>query len=294
MNEQEKMQKIVIVTFLAAVAFIIVLIFVLYSIWKPKSVNTSENIVAEYKTGELGTYTYQSIDSETKIKNYGIWIMDTMKRSDYTNLYKALNPEYIEYYALNSDKFKEILTAKGIMGKYLEATEYKTTIVNGNKIIQIHIKTPYKGAEFDVVITEYSPNEYKISFDDFISYNKNPIEYNYAGLKLTLTNRAVFSTSYKADAVLSNLTNNDILINSSNNYEVFYLGTNQENTEILTNATVFSGESYKLTPKGELSFSWNFDIPSMNHEKINSFIIKDIEFTGSNVKKDIKIEMNKY
>lgn len=294
MSEQEKMQKLAILGTLAGVAFIIVFLFILFLIWKPKNINTSEEILTEYKIGDLGTYTYKTVSSEEKIKNYGVWIMDTMKRSDYTNLYNALNPEYIEYYGLNLGKFKELLNSKEIMGKYLKATEYKTTIVNGNKIIQIHIETPYKGSEFDIIITEYSPNEYKISFDDFISYKKNPIEYNFEGIKLTLTNRVIFSTSYKADAVLSNLSNKEVLINQNNNYEVFYLGTNQENIEILTKSTIFSGESYKLSPKGKLDFSWNFEIPSMNHEKIKSFIIKDVEFTESNVKKNIKMEMNKY
>ena len=291
----ERIKKFAILGVILAIVIFIIVTILLSFIWKNDTKDSSNNIVIK-DVGKLGSYNFKEVDDNKRYNNYGVWIMNLIRMKNYKLLYEALNKQYIEYYDLNLDKFKNLIENKNITGKSLEIKNIAIEKINDVNVIKLTIVTLSKDVEFSCVIVEYSPNNYKVSFDDFIFYVKDKVEYNYEGLKLTLSNRVCFTDSYKADASLTNTSNNNIRLNSNNNYEIFYLGTTNgvENANILTDSTVLSGEEYNLGPNGILNFDLNYTIPSMNHIGLNRHIITDVRFNNSNESKNVEWEFVKY
>lgn len=290
MEERDNSKLILGLSTVFIVVFVCIAIFALIQIWKPKN-NTQEQIVLSSSNDKIGTYKNIKYTEEQQISQYIALVTNSIVSSDTDKLYSMLNDEYKDYFSIDKTKAENMFKTRGFLGKMLTSDKYTKATIEGRSIYIVPLKTSVNGAIYDnVIITEYSPRRFSIAFDDFLTYDKSQKEYYRDELKLVVYNKVNFITSVSAKVKITNLSDERIIINDSHKYENFYIRFANQ-SEILTNLSFLSGESYEMIKNQELAFDASFEIPELSHQSINSYVLKDVKYIKNGATKDLEFNI---
>ncbi len=289
--EEQKNSKIILgLSAIFILVFVIIAIFALVQIWKPKD-NTEEKIVLSSSNDKIGTYKKIKYTENQQISQYITLVTNAIVSSDTDKLYSMLNEEYRDYFSIDKTKAENIFKTRGFLGRMLTSDKYTKATIDGRSIYIVPLKTSVNGAIYDnVIITEYSPRKFSIAFDDFLTYDKSEKVYYRDELKLVVYNKVNFITSVSAKVKITNLSDERITINDSHKYENFYIRFNDQ-SEVLTNLSFLSGESYEMIKNQELAFDASFEIPALSHQAINSYVLKDVKYMKNGATKDLEFNI---
>ena len=177
----------IILCVVGVIAVFIFAIMMLVSIWSGDSnvenENTSNTQTEELNyddikpTGKYGVYNTVSWNTEKQVNYYSRWICDALKAKNVARINELVSKEYKDYYSLDEAKLIKTLETKGLWGKTLEIDTYEYAIFGDNKVFKLHIKSSDNSVDDYINLIEYSPKEVTISFDSFVTINKEAKEY---------------------------------------------------------------------------------------------------------------------
>ena len=288
MEEERSKLPLVIVLALGVVGAVIVAVYCFIGIWtKSYDDPKEENKTVSKDVGHYEKIFDKSLNSQ--VKEYADSILFHLATSDTDWIFQNLNSEYITYTNYNSDKLKSHLKDKGILGKTLQVENYTNTISkNNNRVVVLNIKTSDNTIRDRIVVTEYSPNNYSLSFDDFISYTKTPETLKSTGVDVIVKEQVVFTQFIKMNITIANNTSNNFILNSNKEYEMITL---QFEDTTKTNPVVSSsvGRAITLNSGKSLNYSLEFSISDINNINYKYLILKDVKNVTSNSVEDIKL-----
>lgn len=288
--------KILILCMLGIVAIIIIAIYLLISIWKPEPVNDNtknENNKEETSqvSTKIGTYSNKVVKEDENIVDYSENINNGLFTSNIDYVYSITSPEYLSYFNLDKEGLKQLLIQKGMYGKSLEMSSYVSKKLNNNRIFRINVKSDENGLIDDSInIIENSPNNYKIAFDRFLHYDKEPIEYIREELKITISEKAVFDTLLKVRLSITNTTDNSVVINQKQSYECIYLNAYGEKT-YTPSVSPISSRIITIEKGSTFNFNLTFNIDDLSADKIKEIKLKDVTVNKTGVNTDILIPL---
>lgn len=240
-------------------------------------------------TGDLGKYNVVSWSTAKQVKYYSRWICDALKVKNINKINELISGEYREYVGLNDEKLINLLQNKGMWGKTLDVDTYEYVVYGGNKVFKLHIYSQDKTVDDYINLIEYTPKKVAISFDSFVTTNKESKEYIRDNIKYTFSNTLVFDTKYKVNLTITNNSDSEVILNSGKEYENIYLNfTTLTSEEVIS--TVFAGETIVLKPSDSFSTVLEFNIQNLAFSKIKGITLKNVKFTNNNVIKDVEIE----
>lgn len=301
MNESEKYRKLVYVCVLGIVAVIIFLIFLLYLIWFPnkKDVADTENVVENANSqivessadANLGVYKTINRSAKNQVSEYSQRILNLFLSRDIDAIYDFMNKEYISYFNLSKKDIENKLNDKSLLGRQLSVYQYTTAEVNGKNAFLVYIRSNDQMVEDTFIITETSPRNYSISFDNFVFYDTTKKEYIRDGVKYTLYDQLGFINSYSAKLNIANMTDEKVIVNKDHNYEICYLRMSDDK-DIRSNDTFVSGETFTLERNGELNAKMSYFIDRLSYSKMKSIVIKGVTINNGTETKEIEIPLN--
>lgn len=239
--------------------------------------------------GNLGKYNVVSWNAAKQVKYYSRWICDALKVKNIDKIKDLLSPEYKEYVGLNDEKLISLLQNKGMWGKTLDIDTYEYVTYGDNKVFKLHICSEDKSVDDYINLIEYTPKKVAISFDSFVTVNKDSREYIRDNVKYTFSNEIIFDTKYKVNLTITNNSDGDVILNSGNEYENIYLNFSTLTSEKVI-STVFAGETIILKPSEQFNAVLEFNIQDLAFSKIKSVILKNVKFAKNNITKDVEIE----
>ena len=290
----------IILCFVGVIAVFIFAIMMLVSIWSGDSNVENENTETQNQTEELnyddikptgkyGVYNTVSWNTEKQVNYYSRWICDALKAKNVARINELVSKEYKDYYSLDEAKLIKTLETKGLWGKTLEIDTYEYAIFGDNKVFKLHIKSSDNSVDDYINLIEYSPKEVTISFDSFVTINKEAKEYIRDNVTYTFTNELYLDTKYKVNLNVKNNSDSEVILNAGNEYENIYLDFTTLTSEKVI-STVFAGETIHLKPNAEFNAVLEFDLQDLAFSKIKGVTLKNVTFAKNNVTKDVVIE----
>ncbi|MEG1142713.1 MAG: hypothetical protein RSE41_09790 [Clostridia bacterium] len=264
LKDDPKLQSIIII---AGTAIIIALsILFLIIIWIPKDNKNNETVL---NTGE---YTNITLQTDDVLKRYVTNINNVFSAGDNDFIAKYIDKEYLNFIGIKDNNVKDFLINKGIIGKLLKYGNYKVDEnIRFGKIYAIDVETYDNSFSDKMYIIEKYPNDYKITFDNFIGYKKVEKNYTNEGLTLIihdvkeLTNKITFNTT------VVNNTNKNLIFNNNNKSEPIYTNNN-----IKMSSDYFMGIKKEVLPGDKINITMNFNTEFLATGHINEIIIKDV------------------
>jgi len=290
MNEMRNETKIVISCVLSAICVIIVAIIVLIGIWTGDN-DKSDKEEKNHVVNSLGYYNTIKYEEKEQISKYADDVITYLTTQNMDELHRITNPEYLEYFNLDKDGLKKVLTQKGMLGKVLTTNKYDLAKLGTNRYIRINLVT--KNSAFvndNINIIEYSPNDYKIAFDKFVFYKKEPTNYVREDLQITISNQVAFDNMYKLNVNIKNNTDNAVYINSERAYEFMYLDTSTQG-EMRPAVHLYAGQEVAIEKNKSINMNLEFNIDDMTANTINQLIIKDVFISKTGLRTEIKLDL---
>ena len=288
-NERVKL-PILVVLVLGIVGTIIVAIYCFIGIWtKSYSADSKKDTNAINTTG-IGYYSLSyNKDLNSQVEAYAQDILMHMLTSNVEWLYNNLNPQYIEYKNLDVDQFKAFLKSKGLLGKTFNTTTYTTTTNNNNdRVIVINISSNDNTVKDKIIITEYSPNNYSLSFDDFISYNRSSKQLKNGGIDIIISEQIVFVQSIRMKLTIANNSTSNFLLNYNKEYEMIDLEFSDDTiTQPVVGTSI--GNIIYLSANKTLNYNLEFNIRNIKNINYKALKIKGVKNLDSNSVENITV-----
>lgn len=290
-NDKRNIKLIILGTaFLLLLAMLILII-----IWRSNSQKTAEdriieNEISDMRSESLGKYKTFNFTKDQIAQNYITSIFSTFLNGISDNIYEKADPEYLKYLGLDKDKLMQKLNNEGLINNFLNSTNYKYAEIDSKNIYYANVTSNDKKVNTHVVISEKSPNDFKYSFDDFVSYNSTEKEYLKNSLKLKILSSRYFISKIEYNVTLINNSDHNIDINNDKLYQFIYLKLNTGN-EYQNITTVYSGNKLNIPPKGEVNINLAFNIPELSGQNIYSLIFKNVNINADDKYEEVEFVM---
>lgn len=290
--DSKNLLKLIILAFSFALLLAILIMLIIWYPRKEKTISEKalDNEIAELKINKIGVYSDYNYSSTDIAKKY----INDASANLFNNiddiLYNLAEPSYLKYYNLDKTSLKELLNKKGIVGQLLNAGNYKSAVINSHNVYYVNLYTVDKSINDYVTITEYLPNDIKLSFDNFISFDDTPKQYAKDEFILTILDKAYFVSKVDFNINLINTSDYDVTINKSKMYQFFYLKLNNSK-EYRNNTSTFTGDQLILTPNQQINLKLSFDIPELAVANMDSIVLKDVYITKNNISKDVEFKI---
>ena len=287
MENENNDRKILILCALGAVCVIIVAIIVLIGIWTPDKKTEAQEQKADLS---LGKYENIYVDDKEQVNQYIDKITTYLATKNLDKLYEMLNPEYVEYFNVSKEKLKKDLVEKGLYGTVLTSNKYNLSTLNSNRYITANLNSNTKGYVQDLVnIIEYSPNDYKIAFDNFVMYNKVPQEYIRNKLNIKVNEQVAFNSKYIIKMSITNNTDDVVYFNPNRAYDFIYLvSSTQGNVPLAVH--LYSRETVSIDNGKTLNLNMEFNIDEMSVNNIKGILIKEVKIGKTGELVDIQLD----
>lgn len=287
---RENPRLLVIVLSTAAVAVAIFAIFLLTLVWSPiqdtDKVEDTEEIIKK-----VGTFNRLYINEKDVVENYCRNVLNIFASGDINLINEIILPEYLEFRNIDKSKLKTALNQKGVLGKMLNFSSYKSiTHPKFGRIHEVNISTYDNSYSDKMLIIQKSPNEYKVSFDGFIGLSRDVNSVTVDGLRLDIKEVKELATVTYIKLSLTNVSGHNITINKDNNYENIYLKL-MTNSEIRMNTNWLSGETVELTSGYVVNLDSEFVTAGFNSGVGKSIILKNVYDNLSKESKDIEFSI---
>lgn len=289
MENERTETKIVVLCVLAAVCVIVIAIIVLIGIWTG---NDDEKVQEEQVVStSLGYFHNVQVTEEEQVTKYSESIITFLTNKNIDTIYDMTNPEYLEYFNLDKAGLKKVLENKGLYGTVLTTNKYSSTTVDSNNYFRIPLSSSNNDYVDDTVnVIEYSPNDYKIAFDKFIFYKKEPIKYIREDLEITVSKQVAFDSRYNVTVSITNNTDDTVYINKNEAYEFIYL-VNTSGNEIGTATHLYAGQAVAISKKKTINMNLSFSLDDMAIGTMKSIKIKGVATSKTGITTDIELSI---
>ncbi|MEG1990100.1 MAG: hypothetical protein RR144_03790 [Clostridia bacterium] len=277
-----------IITITSIFAILILVIFLIVIIWMPKSKDNKELTVKNDDKIVLGNYTQIDMTEKKVIEKYSREILNIFSSNDELQLNYIVLPEYLKFRNIGKSELKKVLTQKGIIGKKIRLSDYKAMInPRYGKIFEINVQSYDNLYSDKLLLIQKSPNNYKISFDNFIGLNTNVKSCVKEGFKLDISEIKELTTMVSINMTITNISGHSIIINKENNYENIYLRL-ATGAEVRMGSVWLGGETKELITGNTYNLKCEFALEGFNSGSAKSIIIKNVYDTLTKETKDIE------
>lgn len=285
-NENPRLFAIVCI--ISIVATVILAIFLLFIVWFPDRKKNIKQFSENDVEMKLGTYKPIFVSEKEVLEDYINYTLAVFAGGDEILLNEIVLPEYLTYKGIGKSELKKLLTKKGVIGKKLIFSDYRVTLnPRYGKIFEVDFKS-YDGLFSDkLLIIEKSPNNFKISFDNFVGLDTKPKTYTKEGFRLNITEIKELTTIVSLKVTITNVSGHNMIINRENNYENIYLRLSTM-SEIRMSSNWLSGDVKELSSEDTFNLDLEFLIKGLSSGSASSIIIKDVYDTLTKETKDIE------
>ena len=289
MENSRNETKILILCVLGAVVVIVLSIIALIGIWTGDNSEKAEK--EQVVDLSLGNYQNIQYDLDKQVSNYSKEIITFLTTKNIDKLYAMANPEYLEYFKLDKEGLKKVLENKGFYGNTLTTSKYDSTGLDLNKYLRLavgSINNDYIDGTINVI--EYSPNDYKIAFDKFVFYKKQPIKYIREDLEIKISEQVAYDNVYNFNMSIVNNTDNTIYLNVDKEYDFICL-VDSYNNNIGASTHMYANKVISLTKGKTVNLKLTFAIDDMAIDTIKSIVIKGVQSSKTGAVTDIELEI---
>jgi len=289
-NENTNETKIIIVCTLGIICVVIIAILLLIGIWTDNDV---KDVVEDEVTHDIsfGNYQYVSWTSDEQVSKYSSEIISCLAKQDIDKLYDMTNPEYLECFNLDKEQLKNKIINKGLFGAALTTKKARTTTLYNSRYIKLNISSLNSNlVEGYINIIEDFPNTYKIAFDNFVFYKKEPITFYRENLVITLSEQIAYDSKYNVKISITNNSNDVVYINSNRAYDYIYL-VNKSGSEVSVATHINVGKTVEILQNQVINLDLSFSIDDMAIGTIQSIKLKDVVASKTGVATDLVINI---
>lgn len=254
------------------IGILFVLVFLLASliiIWMPKEDKK------EFKLGDISDTTYTD---DMVISEYVENISSLLKKNDYEKLYSLVSDDYKDYSELTLESLKQKFEELEISDQEVVLLDYEKNSLEGyNNIFVTNIRGKKSSVSARIIIKENSPRNYKISFDDLILMDKNPILKNSDNVEITLLNKKYMTGSSEFVLKFKNKNKDSVYLNY-NEYEDGFLLTYNGKNILKPTIPVLGYERCELKSGEEKIVHLKYNTNKITLDNISEILIKDVKF----------------
>ena len=290
MEDERKETKILVLCVLGAICVIVISIIALIGIWTPEY---KEEVEQEKQTvsDSIGSYENIQYSVDEQVAKYSEDIINYISTKNIDKIYEITSPEYLEYFNMDKESLRKDLENKGFYGLVLTSNKYNTSTIHNNKYFRLSLNTKNNNyVDGTINIIEYSPNDYKIAFDKFVFYKKEPIKYVREDLQITVSEQVAFDTLYNVTISITNNSNDTVYLNNNEEYEFICLVNNSGN-EIGTATHLYAGQVVELPRNKTINMELSFSIDDMSIDTIKAIKIKDVVMSKTGIVNDINLDI---
>ncbi len=279
-GERERQLVLLLVTGIVVVVIVAVLLII--GVWSKKAELTAEQ--KEYKLGRINLEKNTNADlAELYVKGYFSEIEQMLLEEDYDRFYSYLGEDYIEYSGMTRESVEKYLIDKKIIGEMLELKAYECVNVEGySNVYVLNIKLKDGVYDIGVVVREISPNNYTLSFEEYIK--SETLNYNSTmnSVNLSIGKAVYFSNYVEYDVTVKNVHDDTIRLNTKNMPEDIYLKLTDGT--LITPYNVLMGGSEVVLERDRIKeYKIRYNVENGNIPQIESFVIKDIYYDGKDI-----------
>ena len=290
MEYERKETKILILCVLGAICVIVISIIALIGIWTPDDIVEKEE-EKQTISDTLGVYENIQYSVDEQVTKYTEDIINYIITKNIDKIYEMTSPEYLEYFNMDKEALKKDLENKGLYGLVLTSNKYNMVNLDSNRYFRLSLNTKNNSyVDSTINIIEYSPNDYKIAFDKFVFYKKEPIKYVREDLLITINEQVAFDTLYNVKICITNNSNDTVYLNKSEAYEFICL-VNNSGSEIGTATHLYAGQVVELPRNKTINMELSFSIDDMSIDTIKSIKIKDVVMSKTGIVNDINLDI---
>lgn len=284
-------KKIVILLYLGIAFVTILTIFILGSIWSSDS-NTETEQNVEVLDEELSSYVFTNYDYDDVISKYFNEILAILSSENKQEIYELVSSDFLELTGYSEDELYEYLNKKTLIGNLFSCEQY-IVLEHSNLgvIYEIQLYTSSNVQE-KILVIEDSPNNYTISFDNYICENDYDYSITKSNLKITLEKIIEYTTKVYITLSLENTGNEEIIINNKNYYEDVFLTFTKSTTGNVVHTNYWlSGQELSLASSEKITKEFIFDISDLSSGVMNSIILYDVYNEATKQTSDLEYEL---
>lgn len=283
-------QKLVKILFACIIAVIIIALIILIILWSNFFSNNSSESDENVVTSKLGEYIPNDYSRENVLTYYLRNVTNLISNAEYKELYSLLSDDYIEYYNLTEDTFKELLQSKKILGYKMTYNNYTYASLSGFNVYSVELISEDKTSSIVLDLIEEKPNHYNITFDGYIMEVDTEYEKINNGLKLGIDKLTYFNDRIVCNTTLTNLNNYNVYVNANNSYENIYF-VDSSNNEHITRYTNLSGRMETMQQNSTLSLVLDVQAPYVSYADYNKILLRDIKLSENGVLTDVTFDI---
>ena len=276
-----------------SVTIAILSLLLIFNIWtnddkKPVDDNqNSEELADKFK--KSGEYTMVYMSQSDVIEMYSLNVLKVLGSYSDEFIIDLFDKNFIKTFK-NQDIFLSSIKSRGLVGKLLQFKSYSMSKYEDKKIYEVEVATADERYKDNIILVEYSPNNYKLSLDGYIGTNNEEKKYVNEGLELKIGVIDEYVSRYVITGSLTNKLTKDIVINGNGNLESVYLKMN--NDQIITlDSSWLSGSILNLSPNMTSNFKLEFIIPKLQIGNIKSIVFENVFDENSKEEKDIEFKL---
>ena len=208
MLSYDKQRQLIIVCILGIILTVILAVVALVLIWRPTP--EKEKV---YKVGEVEMIT---LNDDDLLNEYYIRLKTKFENSDIDGLADLVSPDYYTYTGKTREDVKTMLTDSNLLGKSLSLENGALYAITGyNNVYALTLKPDGEVYSMTIVVREYAPEQYTISFDNFIDYKEHVYEGTSNSVNLKITKMARYTTSMVCKLRITNNYKDTITLNAA-------------------------------------------------------------------------------
>ena len=293
-KEKISQQNVFILLILGVMIVFIGTVLLLYMIWKPEETSSVDDPDKEIVNVLDNKYNYTSYSNEDVISKYFKEFSMLLLNSDKDGIYEFTSKEFLRGNNLDKDSLFSYLENKSFIRSKITATEYIALEHNYyGKVFEVTFLTSSNVTD-KVLFIEESPNNYKVSFDNYIGTRKTNKAIIINGVKLTLNEIIEYSTRLYITISFENVGVKDILLNSEHKYENVYLTFTKSETDRIRSLTSwFSGNEMRLKPGQKTQSQLMYEITPLSSGVLNSIVLYDVYNDASKETQELEFKIFK-
>lgn len=262
---------------------VIILIFVIIIIWKPNSKN-----VIESNLGTISNYiSYEEIQKE----KYSKLLSKILLTGNFNELYEKIDDIWLESNKFNDkEEVKKYLLDNFIItNSNVTFNDVEVLTSESAYIFKYSIKN--NGKIVNVVVNDYSPYKYSISFDqdEISSLSGKTYDYDYENVNYQVVTNYVGSNIIQYELKVKN-NSEDVYTWNFDNLSSITLRLNNGYGIGCSDVTSFASNIFALKKEGEFSVKLTFNISIDNQSKIKELSFFNV--TKNNSTYEINVPLN--
>ena len=275
LREKINERNLAIICIVIIAITIIIVINLLYLIWKPKSENTDNKFIKEDEL--TSEYKFTNYKSQDVVEKYFTEIVTILGNGNIHEIYEYISKEFLDEKKYDKEQLYNYLKNKSLIENLLSATQYKyIEHYNLGRIYEITVVST-TNVENKILLIEESPNNYKLSFDNFINEANPNNSATKNGLKVTVNNIKEYTSKMYITLTLENVGTEEIIINDKNRIEDVYITfLKNQNLSVPNSNSWLNGKEKILRPSEKVTQKLIYTLTDLSSSVLESIVIKDV------------------